>query len=144
MLTPRQQGFSYYQRKANRAAAYSRGSITFAESPTEILNDATVTLGGTVVAFISGTPSGNQIKIAATDYLTLQNLLAFLNNSTDAGISQKALGGVFYAISSQTPLQIDIWGNTLASLGMTVAASVATAVSSSTSFAALNRQRVPL
>lgn len=62
------------------AAPTSTGNIMFAANP---LNNATITLNGTVVTFVSGTPSGNQVKIGADLATTLASLLAFLTASVD-------------------------------------------------------------
>lgn len=61
------------------------GTITLTGQPS---NGDTVTIKGTVVTFVSGTPSGNQVKISAVDDLgTAANLQAFLSGSADANLS---------------------------------------------------------
>lgn len=50
------------------------------------INNSTITLGGTVITFVTGTPSGNQVKIAATAQLTLTNLYTFLHSSADVNL----------------------------------------------------------
>lgn len=75
------------------------GSITLSANPAA--ND-TITLNGTVVTFVSGTPSGNQIQIAATPALTAQAIATFANGSADANIAvanYRAVGSVCYMIS---------------------------------------------
>lgn len=46
----------------------------------------TVVIGGTSIEFVSGTPTGSEVKIGGTVALTIQNLLTFLNASVDANI----------------------------------------------------------
>jgi uncharacterized protein DUF3383 len=78
------------------------GSATFSGQPTA--ND-TLTLAGTAVTFVSGTPSGNQVKIGTSLTVTLANLLAFLNASVDTNIvkmTYSVLGSVLYCVSAVT------------------------------------------
>lgn len=121
--------FSYYQRKRNRNAVFSRGTLTFATNPG---SGDTITLGGTVITLTG--------YIGAKTNDTLNAVATALNNSTDAGVSQVANGGVLYQVVANI---IYIWGNSLASKNMTVVASAATYAAPST-YAKLNRQRVPL
>lgn len=60
------------------------GKITFAGQPA---NNDTVTIKGTTVTFVTGTPTGNQVQIGATLANTITNLLTFLNASTDVNLS---------------------------------------------------------
>ena len=66
----------------------------------------TITLNGTVVTFVSTSPTGNQVLIGGTAPITLTNLVAFVNASSDVNISQmKALAAYgltrcnFYAVT---------------------------------------------
>jgi hypothetical protein len=93
------------------------GSITFGTNPA---NSATITLGGTVVTFVTGTPTGNQVQIGADTAATLANLLAFLTSSTDVNLVKfvySTIGNRLY-LKAATP---GTGGNAL-----TVAASAAT------------------
>jgi hypothetical protein len=57
------------------------GAYSFAGQPA---NNDTITLNGTVVTFVTGTPVGPQVQISAVDLPgTLVNLLTFLQSSTD-------------------------------------------------------------
>jgi hypothetical protein len=56
------------------------GTVTLTANPAA--ND-TLTLNATVITFVSGTPSGSQVQIGASNLVTLASLLAFLNASTD-------------------------------------------------------------
>jgi len=56
------------------------GSAAFSGNPANL---DTITLNGTAVTFVTGTPAGNQVKIEATLSATLAGLLAFLTASTD-------------------------------------------------------------
>lgn len=61
------------------------GTITLSGQPT---NGDTVTIKGTVVTFVSGTPSGNQVQISVVDDThTAENLQAFLQASSDTNLS---------------------------------------------------------
>lgn len=107
---------------ANSSVSFARaptalGSITFAANPA---NNATITLGGTVITFTSGVPNGNQVQIGADTATTLGNLLGFLNSSTDANLVKfvySTLGNKLY-LKAATP---GTAGNAL-----TLAASAAT------------------
>lgn len=50
--------------------------------------NSTLTINGTVVTFVSGTPSGNQVQIGASALVTMQNLNTFLEGSADTQISK--------------------------------------------------------
>lgn len=64
--------------------AQAFGTITLSGQPTA---GDTVTIKGTVVTFVSGTPSGNQVQISAVDDThTAANLQAFLQASVDANL----------------------------------------------------------
>lgn len=61
------------------------GSYTFSAQPAA---SSTITLNGTVVTFVTGTPTGNQVQIEASLDATLQALATFANASADAQISK--------------------------------------------------------
>lgn len=61
------------------------GSYVFSAQPT---NNSTITIGGTVVTFVTATPTAGQVKIAATLADTLTNLAAMLNKSADTNLVQ--------------------------------------------------------
>lgn len=61
------------------------GSMIFANQPGV---GATITLGTSVISFVSGTPSGLQVQIGSTLLATMANLETFLSASTDNQISQ--------------------------------------------------------
>ncbi|MBN3848625.1 DUF3383 domain-containing protein [Paraburkholderia sp. Ac-20342] len=61
------------------------GSVTYAVNPSAA---ATVTIGGTVVTFVSALTTGNQILIGATLAATLANAVTFLNQSADVNLSK--------------------------------------------------------
>lgn len=66
------------------AGAQATGTITFGAAGTA--ND-TVTVNGTLITLVSGTPSGSQVKIGSTAAQTAANLQTFLQNSVDTNIS---------------------------------------------------------
>jgi hypothetical protein len=62
---------------------YGNGVFTFMGNP---VNGDTLILNGTVVIFVTGTPSGSQVQIGSSLTNTLANLLTFLQASTDTQI----------------------------------------------------------
>ena len=75
------------------------GFIEFTANPA---NNDTVTVDGTLVTFVTGTPSGNQVKIGASALATAQALQTFLSASADVNISKMlyypvvTVGGDYY------------------------------------------------
>lgn len=64
--------------------ARASGTITLSGQPS---NGDTVTIKGTVVTFVSGTPSGNQVQIGADATATAAALQAFLQASADTNLA---------------------------------------------------------
>lgn len=64
--------------------AQAAGTITLSGQPS---NGDTVTIKGTAVTFVTGTPSGNQVQIAGTALLTAAALQAFLAASADSNLA---------------------------------------------------------
>lgn len=62
---------------------YATGQIVFNTAPANL---DTLTINGTVITFVTGTPSGNQVQIGGTAALTATALQAFLVASVDAGL----------------------------------------------------------
>jgi hypothetical protein len=93
------------------------GKITFAGQPS---NNDTITLGGTVVTFVTGTPSGNQVKIGATLAATLTALQTFLQASVDTNLVK------FQYFATATILYLSAAAAGTAGNSLTIAASVAT------------------
>lgn len=83
------------------------GSITFTGPGTNL---DTITVGGTVVTLVTGTPSGNQVQIGATAAATAGNLQTFLQNSPDVNIS-KCTYSLNGAVITVTFKLIGITGN---------------------------------
>ena len=88
---------SAYSRFTIESGTTGAGSaVSFLAPPTSVgfinfgstnpANLATITLGGTVVTFVTGTPAGNQVKIGASLNATLQALLTFLQASVDSNL----------------------------------------------------------
>jgi Protein of unknown function (DUF3383) len=78
------------------------GSATFSTQPTA---SDTLTIDGTAVTFVSGTPTGNQVKIGSSLPVTLASLLTFLQSSVDANLSlmtYAVTGSVLYIVSKAT------------------------------------------
>lgn len=67
------------------AGVKASGTITFTGPGT---NNDTITVNGTLITLVTGTPSGSQVKIGADAMATAGNLQTFLQNSVDANISQ--------------------------------------------------------
>ena len=88
--------FSFAQ--APTATSY----IAFSSNPAA---SGTITFNGTVVTFVTASPSGNQVLIGATLTATLSNLLTFLQASTDVNISKFTYfvsGSTLYLASATT------------------------------------------
>lgn len=66
-------------------AVQASGTITFSTNPSD---SDTITVNGTLITFVTGTPSGSQVKIGTTDLITAQNLENFLSASSDTNISK--------------------------------------------------------
>jgi hypothetical protein len=95
------------------------GSLTFALNPS---GAATITIGGTVVTFVSALTTGNQILIGANLAATLANAVTFLNQSADVNLSKAT-----YSVNQAgTALQIVYKTPGTAGNTFTLAASVAT------------------
>lgn len=65
-------------------AQNASGTITFGSNPS---NSDTVTVNGLAVTFVTGTPTGNQVKIQSTAALTAAALQAFLAASSSADLT---------------------------------------------------------
>jgi hypothetical protein len=65
------------------------GSITFAGQPA---NNATVTINGAEITFVTGAPTSGQVKIGATLADTVKNLVTALNASADEDVAEAAYG----------------------------------------------------
>lgn len=65
------------------AGVKATGTITFSANASAA---DTLTLNSTVITFVSGTPSGSQVKIGASKEATAANLQAFLNATAVAGL----------------------------------------------------------
>lgn|GEM_PF-2332521 len=64
-------------------ALAASGQIIFSREPGI---GSTISLGGTTITFVSGTPTGNQVQIGGNLDITLTRLLDFLQNSPDPNI----------------------------------------------------------
>ncbi len=84
------------------AAPTAFGSAAFSGQPSA--ND-TITIIGTAVTFVSGTATGNQVKIGTDLATTLASLAAILNGSADTNLvkaSYSVVGSTLYAVSKVT------------------------------------------
>ena len=68
-----------------RLAIQATGSLNLTSNPA---NNDTITINGTLVTLVTGTPSGSQVKIGVDAPTTAANIQAFLAASVDANISQ--------------------------------------------------------
>lgn len=78
------------------------GYFNFTANP---VNLDTITLNGTAVTFVTGTPVGNQVLIGGTTAATLANLLAFLQSSADVQLvkfTYYVLGNFLYVAAVVT------------------------------------------
>lgn len=71
----------------------AQGTITLSGQPS---NGDTVTIKGTVVTFVTATPTGNQVQIdgGGDDLVTAQNLQTFLQASADVNLSANLYGTI--------------------------------------------------
>jgi hypothetical protein len=103
------------------------GWINFAANPSP---SATVTINGTAVTFVTSGPTGNQVVIGGTTAITMANLVAFANASTDVNISKVTLsvpnvvGTKVYVVSKVTGSAGNAY--TLAASAATVSAATLT------------------
>ena len=122
----------FYARKNNRVnAAYLVASALF----TNPSNLDTITINGVVLTFVTGTPSGNQIKIASTVNATLLALQKFLND-----VSNAATNSLFVTVVANV---LTIYSVPINAPAITVTASAAT-VTAATTQQATTRARIPL
>lgn len=68
---------------ATTAGVFASGSLTFTALP---VNNSVLTINGTTVTLVTGTPSAGECKIGATIAETVANLVSFLNASADSAI----------------------------------------------------------
>jgi len=92
--------------------AQASGTITLSGQPS---NADTVTIKGTTVTFVTGTPSGNQVKIGADDNATIANLQAFLSASADVNLS----ACTYNTLGLVTTITAKVYGTAGNSYGLT-------------------------
>lgn len=74
------------------STGYATGTITFSGNPA---NNDTITIAGVLITLVTGTPSGSQVKIGATQAATMTNIVAFINAGGSAGGLQGTVTAVF-------------------------------------------------
>ena len=91
----------------------------FASSVTNATTATTVTLNGTVLTFVTGAPTGNQVQIGGSVNATWANLATTINSSTDPQVSK------FKAITASANYGLNIYAATpgVAGNSLTVALS---------------------
>lgn len=90
----------------------AHGTITLTGQPS---NGDTVTIKGTAVTFVTGTPSGNQVQISVVDDLgTAANLQAFLAASADANLA----ANTYNTIGLVTTITARVYGTAGNSYGL--------------------------
>ena len=109
-------------------APIATGSVTLASNAANL---DTLTLNGTTITFVTGTPVGNQVLIGGSTGATLTNLYTFLTTSADANLVLFKYGFINSAFSHQIYLSAatpGIGGNslTLARVSTNIAVSGAT------------------
>lgn len=65
------------------SGTFATGSVTLGSNPADT---DTLTLGGTTITFVAGTPSGSQVQIGGTNLITTASLLSFLQGSSDTNL----------------------------------------------------------
>lgn len=107
MVSPQAQAGYYWARKKNRLstalvddlAAPAWGTLLFASNPS---NGHTVTINGTLLTFVTGTPVGAQVKIAASLDLTLAAVIVYTDAHAISGVTV-AFTGNGLLVESTTP-----------------------------------------
>ena len=114
-------------------AGYATGTITFSVNPS---NGDTITLDGTTVTFVTGSPTGNQVQIGSNLTNTLASLLTFLTGSSNTSIEQftYTVSGSSLNLTSATQGYL---GNTLLIAASAATASGSTLVGGSTATAGI-------
>jgi hypothetical protein len=107
-------------------ASPATGKIASGANP---MNDSTVTSNGTVVTF-AASPSARQVQIGSTLAATLQNLLAALEDFTDANIK------LMEHFANASNLYVEAIAEGAAKSALTIAASKSPASGGTTSGAA--------
>jgi hypothetical protein len=97
----------------NSTVAPAYGTITF---PTNPANLATITIGGTIITFVTGTPSGAQVKIGTDTNATILALLTYLAANPIASVNVSG-GGESILVQSIKPADTSV---TLAASAATV------------------------
>jgi hypothetical protein len=82
-------------------AEQATGAITFTGIP--VAGTDTITVNGVSIAFVSGTPTGNQVKVGASAAATALALQAFLSASANTSINIAS-----YAIDSSNSAKVDV------------------------------------
>lgn len=77
----------------------ANGEVLFGSNPANL---DTLTINGTTITFVTGTPTGNQVQIAGSALLTMAALYAFLIASTDTGL----VGCTYSLIAGDTLLTV--------------------------------------
>lgn len=100
------------------------GSIAFAGQPA---NNDNVTIKGTAITFVTGTPTTNQVQIGASLTVTLDSLVTLINASADVNLSAVTAlrsGTTVYVVSKATGTGGNAY--TLAKTGTNITVSGAT------------------
>lgn len=83
--------------------ARASGTITLDANPT---NGETVTIQGTTITFVSGSPTGNQVQIAGSASLTAAALQTFLQASADVNLALM----LYNTIGATTTVTAKVYG----------------------------------
>lgn len=100
------------------------GWVNFAANPTA--GSSSIVIDGTSIAFVSGTPVGNQVQVGVDLAHTLQNLLTFVQGSTDVNLVKMTYAlpnvqtGKFYIVSQLTGTAGDAYTLVGTGTGITV------------------------
>jgi hypothetical protein len=94
------------------AATPATATATFSANPA---NNDTITIAGTVVTFVTSGPTGNQVQIGATQAITIANLVAFLNASTDSNLIKAvySVSGAVLTLTANINQVVGTAGNSL-------------------------------
>ena len=94
------------------AATPATATVSFTGNPA---NSDTVTIAGTVVTFVTATPTGNQVQIGATQAITIANLISFLSASTDSNLIKvnQSVQGSIVTLTANINQVVGAAGNSL-------------------------------
>lgn len=104
---------AYWARRRNRIStalvddlqAPAWGTIVFTVNPSAA---QTITINGTAITFVSGTPAGAQVKIGATLAATLAAIEAYVSANAINGVGTVSVSGDGLTVLSASPADVSV------------------------------------